>query len=62
MLGKTGFIAKIMLTSLFAAVTLRLGHISGLLWTFIAAVTLDYITGIMSAIYNKELKDRKSVV
>lgn len=46
---------KVMLTAIFAAISLRFSAIGNLLWLFTAAVVLDYITGIAAAIYNKQL-------
>lgn len=46
---------KVFLTAVFTAISIRFGAISDLLWLFIAAMILDYITGVASAVYNKEL-------
>jgi toxin secretion/phage lysis holin len=46
---------KAAITSAFAAVALRLGALGDLFWLFVAAVVLDYITGMAAAVYNREL-------
>jgi toxin secretion/phage lysis holin len=48
-------IAKAAISSVFAAVTVRLGALGDLFWLFVAAVALDYITGMTCAVYNREL-------
>lgn len=50
-----GNYVKAALTAVFASISIHFGAISDLLWLFIVAVTLDYITGIASAAYNREL-------
>lgn len=50
-----GIYFKAVLTSFFTAISLKLGDLGGLLWLFIAAVILDYVTGVLAAAYNKEL-------
>lgn len=47
--------AKVLLTAIFAAVSTHFGAIGDLLWLFIAAAILDYVTGVAAAVYNKEL-------
>jgi toxin secretion/phage lysis holin len=46
---------KAAISSVFAAIALRLGALGDLLWLFVAAVALDYITGMVAAAYNREL-------
>lgn len=55
--GISGFI-KALTVSLIAAISLRLGALSGLLGTFTAAIVLDYITGVAAASYLRELSSR----
>lgn len=52
---------KAFITSLFAAVSLRLGVLNGLLGTFVAAIVLDYLTGIVAAAYLRELSSRTGI-
>ena len=50
-----GVMVKAAVSACFAAITLRLGALGDLFWLFVAAVALDYITGIVAAAYNREL-------
>lgn len=51
----TGLVLKCAASSLLAAISLELGSIGTLLWIFLAATVLDYITGIFAAAYHKNL-------
>ncbi len=50
-----GVLIKAGISSLFAAAALRLDALGDLLWLFIVAVALDYITGVIAAAYCREL-------
>jgi toxin secretion/phage lysis holin len=50
-----GLFIKAAVSSLLAAAAARLGALGDLLWLFIAALALDYITGVVSAAYRREL-------
>ncbi len=52
------FYFKALLTSVITAMSLRFHVIGDLLWLFLAAVILDYVTGIAAATLNKELNSR----
>lgn len=46
---------KALISSIMAAVYVRVGALGELLWLFCAAVALDYVTGVVAAAYNKQL-------
>lgn len=52
---------KVVLTAIVAAVSTHFSAIGDLLWLFIAAVILDYITGMSAAFYNRELDSRLGI-
>lgn len=46
---------KAFLTAVIAAISMRFGAIGDLLLLFVAAMILDYVTGVAAAAYSKEL-------
>lgn len=52
---KSGIIAKLGLAGIFGVITVALGGWDQLLTAFITFIVIDYITGILAAIYTKQL-------